>query len=411
MARSEPIGGGGTRRATSTALAWGLLALATAVLAAGVVLLLVSTETPSPAGDWGFRGFTALFAVTFPVVGLLIARRNPSNAVGWLLLIAGVMASVQFMTQQYAIVGLVAAPGSLPAAEIAAWFQAWIWAPAVSIMGVYLFLIFPTGRFLSPGWRVIGWLAGVGVVFLTGMLALKPGPIDNFRVIDNPFALSVSSGLLGLLLPVGMAALMLSITASAISLGLRLHRSRGIERQQLKWVALSGAFVAGTGAFSGFLAPLYAVAGEAGEVMLILAMTSIPLAIGIAILRHRLYDIDRLINRTLVYGALTLSLGAVYVGSIILLQAALSGFIGGNSLAVAASTLAVAALFQPIRRRIQEAVDHRFFRSHYDAQRTLEAFSARLRHEVDLSHLTAELSGVIADTLRPESVSVWLRRR
>jgi len=408
MARSEPIRAGGT---TSAALAWGLLALAMAVLAAGVVLLLVSVETPTPAGDWGFRGFTALFAVSFPVVGLLIARRHSSNAVGWLLLIAGLMASVQFMTQQYAIVGLVAAPGSLPAAAVAAWLQAWIWVPAVSIMGVYLFLVFPTGRFLSPRWRTIGWLAGIGGAFLTGVLALKPGPVDNFRIIDNPFALSVSSGLIGLLVPLGTVALMLSITAAALSLGLRLRGSRGVERQQLKWVALSGAFVAGTGAFSGFLAPLYAVAGEAGEVMLILAMTSIPVAIGIGILRHRLYDIDRLINRTLVYGALTLSLGAMYVGSIILLQAALSGLIGGNSLAVAASTLAVAALFQPLRRRIQRAVDRRFYRSRYDAGRTLDAFSARLRHEVDLARLTDELRGVATDTLRPASVSVWLRRR
>jgi len=243
--------------------------------------------------------------------------------------------------------------------------------------------------------------------------AVRPGPLDDELTIPNPFGISGPIGdLARAVTDVFVWPLVTLALASFTALVTRFVRARGDERQQLKWVAYAATIMA-----VGMAAGLVVGLAEKGDDpafswlfhVTLLGLGLIPVAAGIGILRYRLYDLDLLINRTLVYAALSATLAAVYIGLVIALQGVLSGFTGGNSLAVAASTLAVAALFQPVRRRIQNAVDRRFYRSRYDAQRTLAAFSSRLRHEVDLAHLTDELRGVVAETLQPASVSVWLR--
>jgi len=384
---------------TAARLTWGIAALC----AAGAVgtLLLASLND---AVDTQVGAFTLLLA--FPLVGALVAARQPGNVVGWLLVAVGVFLTVNLVGESYARYALVTAPGSLPGGLYGAWLG-WTYAPIVAILAIFLPLYFPTGRLLSPRWRPVVWL-GIGfTVFAVAGNALWPGPdvmVRGLGPVRNPviFLLrakplfELSRNLAGLCLLPGIAGALAALVV-------RFRRSRGIERQQLKWFTYAAA-----------LAPLpgfvYEYAPDIAGMLRAVILPLVPVAIGIAMLRYRLYEIDRIINRTLVYGTLTVILGLIYAGAVIILGR-LFGEVGTDppSWAVAGATLAVAALFQPARRRVQGTVDRRFNRRRYDAARTVEGFSGRLRDEVDLDTLSAELLAVVDQTMQPTAASLWLR--
>ncbi len=385
----------------ATRLAWGVAALAPALLVSGYVL-----EATSQAGvDLGSDVFVTAIALVFSSVGALIASRHPRNAIGWIFLGAAVAAGLGNLAggcAEYSLAG-EGGPGAL--GEAAAWYANVSWVPFILLPPTFLLLLFPDGRLLSRRWRPVAWAAAVGIAGTLLAEGLRPGPLADFRSIKNPYGVAGGAvegveALSALLLVVGLAG-------SALSLILRFRRATGQQRQQVKWLALAGAVAAVTVPIAAVGSGLW---GDAvTNIASMISVLGLPIAAGIAILRHRLYDIDVVINRTLVYGALTATLAGVYLGSVLMLQFALSGVTEGSGPAVAASTLAVAGLFRPARARIQAVVDRRFFRRKYDAARTLASFGARLRDEVDLGALNAELGAVVRETLQPAHVSLWLR--
>jgi hypothetical protein len=396
-------------------LAWALSALSALLLALAVLLLVLNR-------DLGFRALSPHLLVVpgFAVVGLVLAVRRPSNAIGWLFVGMGLVAAVQAFAFEYAIWGLVTAPGSLPAAAWMAWLAAWTWTlnlPALAL----LLLLFPDGRVPSPRWRVVPWLLALAVAGVTVWTMLQPGPMDltafttdnpaGVTALDDPAirALGNAPGILVFL------TLFVGSVACALAPFVRRRRAGRIERQQLKWLALVAGGSGLVGAV-GFLIAGFAssTASIVGGLLLLVALAGIavgiPVAVGLAILRYRLYDIDRVINRTLVYGVLTAVLGFGYAGMVLLFGQLFGGVTGDPpSWAIAGATLAVAALFQPARRRIQQAVDRRFNRRRYDTARTIQAFSTRLRDQIDLDTLTVELLAVVDETMQPTQASVWLR--
>jgi hypothetical protein len=346
-----------------------------------------------------------LIVPTFATLGALIVSRRPGNTIGWLFFVSAVAGGMQFFSGQYATVALSGST-RLPVGPYAAWLSTLMQFSAVSTI-IFLIMLFPTGRLLSPRWRAVAWAVGLVLAVSLISLALSPGPIQDFAPTPNPFGVGVVvPGFLQALVGwLGLAC----IVAVVVSLVLRFYRSRGEERLQLKWFVYAATL--------GILAILLAdfVPEPLGVWIANLAWTVAPLGLpvsaGIAILRYRLYDIDLIVNRTLVYGSLTASLALVYVGSVASLQYVLRATTGETSqLVVVASTLAIAALFNPLRRRIQNFVDRRFYRRKYDAAKTLERFGARLRDETDLEQLNAELLSVVRDTMQPKHASLWLRK-
>jgi hypothetical protein len=351
-------------------------------------------------------GFAAL-QLGAATTGAVIGSRLPGNAVGWIFLAMGVLMGILFVAASYAELGLAGPGDPSPGAVFGAWVGSWIFIPAAFGLPMFLLLLFPTGRFLTRRWRLAGWFLGSIVTFAAAVKAFRPGGISHG--LQNPLA---PGGALGEALEVldtvtDVLALPAFVLAVA-GLVVRVRRSRGIERQQLKWFTYAAALVAG-GLATSILIPEGPFADLAFLVGL-LALAGLPIAAGMAILRHRLYDIDVVINRTLVYGLLTVSLVLVYVGSVVSLQYIFRLLSGGNSqLVIVASTLAIAALFNPLRRRIQEFVDRRFYRQKYDAAKILSAFSDRLRNETDLDALGEEVVEVVRNTVQPAHVDLWLR--
>jgi hypothetical protein len=347
----------------------------------------------------------ALIALTYAIVGALVVTRRSHNPVGWLLCFIAVPSAFACLADQYARYSLLTRPELLPAAAWVAWVGTWIWL--FSFLTVpFLLLLFPEGRLLSPRWRWALWWSGAALTAVIVLVMLAPrNAVSEFATSGLVSKLPVTNPLFGarlaaLIATYRLAPYLLSAASylpALIGLLLRFQRSRGTERQQLKWFLFGGTLT-----MLGLLAP--------SAVFLAVTGIGIPIGAGIAILKHHLYDIDRLINRTLVYGLLTVLLGGAYALAVLLLGQ-LFGGIGGEppSWAVAGATLAVAALFQPARRRIQDGVDRRFYRRRYDAAKTIEAFSARLREEVDLDTLSAELLTVVDQTVQPTRASVWLR--
>jgi hypothetical protein len=334
-------------------------------------------------------------AIPFVAVGALLALRRPRNPIGWLFLGFGTVASIDYLAEQYSHRAL-AAGSDLPGADVVTSFAAHFWHPFFSLF-VFAFLLFPDGHFVSRRWR---WVAYFAVVDY-GLLALS-APLDHSYVgPDYPGAHALFSGtatdVATIVFGVCLSLNLLLLPAAGLSLVSRLRHSTGRRHEQVRLFAYTVAVV--MVAFPVFLL----TSGTAYGVML---MPLIPISAGVAILRHRLFDLDIVINRALVYGALTVSLGAVYLGLVLLVGLA----VGRSGFAVAVSTLAVAALFRPARARFQAGVDRRFYRRRYDAARTLEAFGLRLRDELDLEALGADLRGVVADTVQPAHVSLWLRR-
>jgi len=342
----------------------------------------------------------AVFVLVFATVGALVASRRPRNPIGWILLSAGVAYEIGGMSVAAAEGG-----GTGSWDTLMAWVGSWIWMAAIAPVGTFGLLLFPSGKLPSARWRPVAWLSGIGLAALICGLALKPGRFED-TAIENPLGLDAIPWLPGALSMAGAIALVCGLLGSIASLWARYGSARRDERQQLKWLlsaaALVAAGVAVTVPIETFAGPSWA---DLANAITTLTVASVPVAMGIAILRHRLYDIDVVINRTLVYGALTVTLGAAYLGSVLLVGLA----VGKSGFAVAVSTLAVAALFRPARARIQGAVDRRFYRRRYDAALTLEAFGGRLRDEIDLEALGADLRGVVRETVQPASVSLWLR--
>jgi hypothetical protein len=384
---------------------WGLSLVLSAL---GVVFLVLSASTPIPPG-FGFRGIDGIFAAVFSTVGTVIASRRPHNPVGWLFCAAGLEFAIVAFTAEYAVYAVLTRPGSLLGPE-AAWVESWTWPSVLAVLACVI-VLFPDGRLLSSRWRPAIWVAGIGWAMAAVGFALSPGPLDEFDVVRNPFGLQDAGLLTTLFVVGGMLGLGLALLAAGASLVLRLRRARGEQRQQLKWVAYTATLAATT--FAAGLVSFLLWGTRPGVLVAayICALAAIPVAAGIAILRYRLYEIDRLINRTLVYALLTVLLGAAYASTVLLLGQ-LFGGVGGDppSWAVAGATLAAAALFQPARRRIQQVVDRRFNRRRYDAAKTIEAFVTRLREQLDLDALSTELLGVVDQTMQPTKASVWLRR-
>jgi hypothetical protein len=391
--------------------AWSLWALTIVLTALMGLFYLLSLsawgEIPDRAPPW-FAPLMALMLVSFSTVGAVIAARRSDNAVGWSLLVISLALGVAFVGQVYADYTLVAAPGSLPGGAVAVWLSLWIPVPAL-VAATYFCLLFPDGRPLSHRWRWVGRLELTGGVLLMLGLSLRPGTLDerNYPGARNPVGIEGAGRLLEGTTTVGTALALVALLLAVVSMIVRFRRSIGVERQQLKWIVYAGAVAAGGFALTLFLSgPL----ANAVFALAFLAFIGVPVAAGVAILRYRLYEIDTLINRTLVYGSLTATLIGMYFGGIVVLQRLFVILTGEKStLAVVASTLAIAALFNPLRRRLQGFVDRRFYRRKYDARKTLEEFSAKLRDETDLEALNTELVGVVRETMQPVHLSMWLR--
>jgi hypothetical protein len=354
-------------------------------------------------------GFVPFLA--FPIVGALIASRRPQNSIGWICLADGLLWSILGVTDYYGRYG-VAQPGSVPfPVAITYALGQWLWLPPVGLLGIYMILLFPDGRLPSRRWRPLAWLSGAVIVVGSVSIFLDPGPLPGLGGVRNPFGLE-GAPWVAVVWPVIVALLPLCILASAVSLVSRYRHSRGEERQQIKWIAFAASFVGLlflSGIVTSFI-PRLGYLERALETVVTLSYAGIPIAVGLAVLRYRLYDIDLLINRALVYGPLTAMLALVYFGGVVGLQATLRGLTGQEStLAIVASTLAIAALFSPLRRRVQAFVDRRFYRRKYDAAKTLAAFNARLREGTDLDALSTDLVRVARSTMQPEHASLWLR--
>ena len=376
-------------------------AVSIALSAGALAWIALSWGAPTP-DSWGFRGFQIIHAIGFTAVGAIVALRRPANAIGWLLLSVGFVAAIGAFGLEYGTYAVVGRVTALPGGLFGAWLGSWTWVVYIAGILPLLLLRFPDGRLLSPRWRPVGWAAVLSVVVTTALMAFKPGPLQEAAYADNPFT-PLPSSLIGVLAAIGIGSIIPVMGGASWSLVLRFRRSTGIEREQIKWLAFSAVPLVGAGFES-------AVAvDKPGQVLFVFLLLSVPIAVGIAILRHRLYDIDVLINRTLVYGTLSATLAATYAAIVILLGALLRPLTAGSEVSVAVSTLATLAVVQPLRHRIQEAVDRRFYRSRYDAVRTLDAFSVRLRDEVDLDAVRGGLLDAVGDTVRPAHAGVWLR--
>ncbi len=391
-------------------LAWSLCVVSLVLMVLALTFLFLSGSAALPSEFGSLWGTILLITIDFalPILGGLIASRRPDNLVGWLICVGALANATDYFADGYAIYALLAQPNSLPGGLVAAWVSNWVPMLALGLLPLFL-LLFPTGRLPSRRWRPVAIFAVLLYIALPVGYALLPGPLSTFPSVENPLG---REGAAGDIVPgVGQAIVwMVFVTTclvSLVSLVLRFRRSRGEERQQIKWVTYAAALIATyllvDSIFGDTLDPV-------SPILNAVFFGSLWVAIAVAILKYRLYDIDVLINRTLVYGALTLMLVAVYVGSVVVLQGFLRALTGQESqLAIVASTLAAAALFSPLRRRIQSFIDRRFYRRKYDAANTLEAFSAKLRNETDLDALNDELVSVVMDTMQPAHVSLWLR--
>jgi hypothetical protein len=386
--------GEATSRRLGPWLAWALCALSLALTALDFLLIAMNVSLNTPV--YVFWPELTSLAVGYSVIGAIIGSRLPNHPIGWICCAIGLIAAVDHFTGEYAVYALLAQPHTLPGGKAMLWLQGWFWMLFIGLI-VFLLLLFPTGRLPSRRWRPFAW---VSVAMISGGVIWSSiiSPDVGFNAPPSPVQLSVL--LLG------------GVAAASLVVGRR--GARGVERQQIKWLLYVGPlFFIAAGLHVGFY---YFWLTErswglwASYLLVAVGGLSGPMAIGIAILRYRLYEIDLIINRTLVYGSLTAILVALYFVGIVVLQRVFVLLTGQKStLAVVASTLVIAALFNPLRRRIQAFIDRRFYRRKYDARKTLEAFSAQLRDETDLEALSDDLFGVVRETMQPAHVSLWLR--
>jgi hypothetical protein len=399
-------------------LAWSLTGFSVVMFVATVALTISSlylAPATQPSSTGGTLSDLLLWVpfLAFPIVGALIASRRPTNPIGWICLAAGLFWMLIFLWDS--IPSPVSAPVMIDA------LTQWIWVPPVGLLGIYLILLFPDGKLPSRRWRPLAWFSGAVMVLASVALTLSPGPLPDHSGVRNPFGLE-GYPMLAQVLPGVIALLPICILASAVSLFWRYRHSGGEVRQQIKWVAFAASFV-GVVYLSALVIGLFAPEASLGsgdvsvlgDVLLdavLLSYAGVPIAVGFAVLKYRLYDIDVVINRTLVYGSLTGTLALVYFGGVTATQALFRTLTDQQELPqllIVASTLVIAALFNPLRRRIQSFIDRRFYRRKYDAAKTLEGFSMKLRDETDLEALSGDLVGVVRETMQPAHVSLWLR--
>jgi hypothetical protein len=393
-----PRPGAGGVQVTSTPyvrVAWAILCMTVGLLALGLALL--------PQDRWltleslGQVAGNGLLGLACSAVGILIVARRPGNVIGWIFLLVPLVLAASLVAEGYA-------RRSLPGFVWVALLPDLLWIAAVPLGAMLVMLLFPTGHLPSRRWRPVVRATVAATAVVVVATALTPGPVEYLPDLQNPLGLAGTGPVLDLVVQVGFLVMVVGVSAAAGSLIARWRRAHGVERQQLKWLAYAAAMlvVAQVGA-SLLPRPLFLVVSYTSSLLF-------PVAVGIAVVRYRLYDIDRLINRTLVYGLLTALLAGLYA-IVVLVLGQVFGSIRGEppSWVVACATLAAAALFQPARRRIQQVVDRRFNRRKYNTVQTIEAFSARLRDQVDLDTLSAELLATVDQTMQPTTASLWLR--
>jgi hypothetical protein len=396
-------------------LAWSLCLLGVGLAAASLILALLNGRAPSEILiDEGIAAI-AILAVAFSVVGAFVASHHPENPIGWIFCAAALCQGLSISRYEYATCTLITNPGSLPLGAEASWLGQWIWAPGLGLILVFLPLLFPDGRPLSRHWRWVAWLGAlsIGLNFMMAVILLWPERGLALVQPEGPAEEGTSHVMFVVVEFVAFPMLLVAGFGAVVSLFFRFRRTRGDERQQIKWfVSASVLSLVFVFAWNFLLDAEGALLQASLALISLILAPAIPIATGIAILRYRLYDIDRIINRTLVYGTLTALLALVYLGGVTTTQAIFRTLTGKEEqpqLAVVVSTLAIAALFNPLRRRIQAFIDRRFYRSKYDVAKTLQAFSAKLRDETDLEALNNELVGVVRETMQPAHVSLWLR--
>jgi len=392
-------------------LAWPAFGLSALALVAAIGLTALNWGWDFPRWQWVYP--LAIFS--FALVGALILSRHPSHPICWTMLGVGLAWELMAVGDGYAQYALETSPGSLPRPDLVLGLSSWLWVPGVGLVGTFLILLFPDGRPPSPNWRPWAWFSAI-VLLLNSILGLiLPGPFENagYPGVANPLGVQALEPIAGAL-SAAVLLLALCMVGCAVAMVLRFRRSSGIERLQLKWLAAGGGIVAilyTTGITAAGTSELWGISEVIANVLIqsaVLSFLLVPVAAGVAILRYRLYDIDIIVNRALVYGVLTSILTVTYLVIVTSLQGLLRPIAGESEVAVAVSTLVVAALFRPARRRVQVFIDRRFYRRKYDAARTLEAFSATLREDLDLDALTAELVAVTNDVFQPARASLWL---
>lgn len=387
-------------------VAIGAAVASVALTAVGASLLLAN-------GSSLFGGFDADLIVAgavYGVVGGLIASRVPRNATGWFLLLGALLFSADLAVEQYAVRGLLIVPGSLPLATAAGWLSAWLWIPGNALILSGVPLVFPDGRLLSPRWRVVAAIVVGAVAVDTSLHALVAwGYMDDITVVMAPgYDPSSTIGMVGALISLGDLTVFLGpVLLTIAALGARYRASHGVARLQMRWATwaylTAAVLIVAEVVVQLFLPQVVGVLSGIG-------LTLVPVAIATAILRYHLFEIDRIISRTIGWAAVSGILVAVFAGAVVGLQALLAGFTQGQTLAVAASTLLAAAAFQPVRRRVQRAVDRRFDRARYDADATAALFGSRLRDQIDLPALEADVMRTVESALRPASTAVWIRK-
>jgi hypothetical protein len=424
MEDAERTMNGPNANATAAArrrLACAVFAVTLAVWVVALVLdaLVGGAASRDQLGPYDVVGLAVvLLLLAFPVTGLAIATRRPATPIGWLLLAIGLGWGVLLATEAYADYGLSAHPGTLPGAEVAAAMSQAVWAVPVGLLGTFLLLVFPDGHLLGPRWRWVARAAAALIAATVGVSLFKPGGMTDagYPHVENPLGIDRLAGVMSVLQFI-VLPLALTMAISAASVVVRYRRSAAIERQQIKWLAAAATTamvlypvgLAASGLFgtTSGSEPVWQIVTEN---LFLASFALIPISIGVAVLRYRLYEIDVIIRRTLVYAALVGCLAALYFAGVFGIQAAVRSVSGqSGTLAVTVSTLLVAAAFQPLRMRIQRAVDHRFYRGRYDAARTLESFSGRLRERVDIETVSVEVLDVVRDTMRPAHATLWIR--
>jgi hypothetical protein len=426
---------------TATWLAWSLWMACVAVIALALILDFVTVYVPLEPQERlgpGLAVLAGVLSLAYPTVGALIASRLPTNPIGWIFCGVGLLYAVRRFTEAYADYALLV-NFALPWGEYVAWFTTWVGFAGPILAGVFLMLLFPDGRLPSHRWRIVAWSAVCGAVLTVLGDAFTPGQLRTHPYVENPFGVVgvIGGGLttfefFAASLVFGTTLLLATSLAALCSLIVRLRRGRGDERQQIKWflyAAVPAVIFLGPALLDAMLLHfssnflLFDTAYNYNVIVswdflyfsiygALFAALVVPVFTYIAILKYRLYDIDVVINRTLVYGSLTAIVALIYFGGVATTQAlfrALTGQEQQPQLAIVVSTLVIAALFNPLRRRIQSFIDRRFYRRKYDAAKTLDAFSIKLRDETDLEALSDDLVGVVRETMQPAHVSLWLR--
>ena len=387
-------------------IALGLL-IGTLVVIVACIPALIDTWDVANEGEWGFRGFGLVAATVFALAGALLALKRPENPVGWLFGLVGAALGLNTAGEFYGVFPMIEGIDSGIRYQVA-WWTSWSW---VGFLGLIAFaiLLFPSGRLPTPRWRLGAWFMAAAFVLGCTSFAIYPGPLNNMpERITNRYALPPGAGT-EVFFNGAMLVFLSALVLAVVGIVQRFRASRGLQRQQMKFFALAAASLGGSMVLVVFSQLLVPQLAEFAEIWSSLAILSVPVAMTFAILRYRLYDIDLIINRAIVYGALSGVLASVYLGGVVLLQQLLSPLTADSDAAVAASTLAVAGLFRPLRAQIQRFIDRRFYRRKYDAAAALSDFAARLRDHVDLDALRKELLRAAGSTVQPAHASLWLK--